>query len=168
MSDRVSYLVGIRLDPDTSDADWYTVWFEDDFGQNRVVMRDGRVLWASDPDAARDLGASVLGQGIAVDAREVSVCDVAGALYAIAEDKPGNEGVVLMCLNLLDDIVRGLDYGPPVPNGEILDQLVTQLTRGEALRPAVETAGGKRAVIEPILSSLGRVFTWSTFGARER
>ena len=163
MTDRVAYVVGIRIDPGTEVADWFTVWFEDDAGQNWVVSSDGRAQWSRTVEDARQLASTVLENRYAVGPTVDSICDVAASLYAIATGETGSEGVVLMCLNLLDDVLNTIGHASDLPNAEVLDRLVTLITEGEPLTTAVDRVGGKPAAIEPIVASLGRLFTWSTF-----
>lgn len=163
MTDRPGYLIGIRVDPDTEVAEWFTVWFEAESGQNRVAAQDGRARWARTASEASDLAQTVLEGRYRVGSEVESVCDVAGSLYAIASGESGSEGVVLLCLNLLDDVLKTIGRSPAVPNGAVLDRLVVLLTEGESLAAAVDLVGGKPVVIEPILGSLGRIFAWSTF-----
>lgn len=163
MTDRAAYVIGIRIDPGTEEADWFTVWFEDDGGQNWVVSRDGRAQWSRTVEDARELALTTLDNRYAVEATVDSICDVAASLYAIAMGEAGSEGAVLMCLNLLDDVLKTIGHASDLPNSQVLDRLVALLTEGEPLTTAVDRVGGKPAAIEPIVASLGRLFTWSTF-----
>lgn len=163
MSDRSGYLIGLRVDPDTAVADWFTIWLEDDVGQNRLAAQDGRVQWARAVDEARGFARTVLEGRYMVGPEVESVCDVAGALYAIAWGESGSEGIVLDSLNILDDVLNTVGRPCGLPNGEVLDRLVVLLTEGESLATAVDRVGGRPVVIEPMLASVGRLFTWSTF-----
>jgi hypothetical protein len=160
---QTGYLIGIRVDPDTEIAEWFTIWFEDEAGQNRVVAQDGRVRWARTAIQARNFAETVLEGRYRAGSEVESVCDVAGSLHAIASSESGSEGVVLVCLNFLDDLLKTIGHSSDLPDREILDRLVVLLTEGESLGTAVDLVGGRPVVIEPILASLGRLFTWSTF-----
>lgn len=163
MSEPSGYLVGLRVDPDTETAEWFTVWFEDEAGQDRVLDRSGRALWMREPAAACELGQAVLDGRYSIGSEVESVCDVAETLYAIASRVSGSEKTVLDSLNLLYDVLNTVGQSSELPSKRVLDQLVVHLTTGEPLPTAVDRVGGPAAVIEPILSSLGRLFALSTF-----
>lgn len=94
---------------------------------------------------------------------EPVICDIADSLQAIANDRRVSERDVLITLNLLDDFLLNIAQPPELPHARVLDHLVVLLTEGVPLHSAVEKVGGKEAVIEPILGSLGRVLNWASF-----
>lgn len=156
-----AYVIGLRVDPETELADWFTAWAEDASGQNRVATRDGRVRWSRTVEGARKLAVSAFDRPTDEDVD--SICDAAATLYALATREAGQEEVALLCLNLLDDVLRSIDNAPELPGGEVLDQIARLLTEGESLPDVVDLVGGRPVAIEPVIASLGRLFTWSNF-----
>jgi hypothetical protein len=173
MTSRTAFTLGLRLDPDSSEADWYTAWYEDDEGRNRVALRNGRVFWAQRAARVRQFGAPLVpanfgfadeeGDGVEQDL----ICDVAGTLYAVAHRSPDHEVVVLHCVNFLYDIIGSVKVGLLDPDTRVLDRLAAELTLGDDLSSAVDRVGGTAATIAPIFSTLGRIFAFSTFDAEE-
>ena len=88
---QTGHLIGIRVDPDTEVAEWFTIWFEDQEGRNRVAATDGRVQWARAALQASNFAEGLTGR-YEVGSEVESVCDVAGSLYAIASGESGSEG----------------------------------------------------------------------------
>lgn len=157
-------VVGLRVAPDTEDADWYTVWYESEEGPDRVAMIGDRVRWMFSESAARAVALERCGHDDPASVeREPVICDIAGAMQAIKNDREVSERQVLITLNLLDDFILNIAQPPELPRARVLDHLVVLLTEGEPLASAVERVGGQEAVIEPILGSLGRVLNWASF-----
>ena len=160
MSEPTAYVIGLRADPRTDVAEWYTLWFEDELGRNTVLTRDDRVLWGLSPERIAAFGE---GRGLANREELPTVCDAAAALYAVTSGDDGQEDIVLDTLNLLDDMLVTLGQRAALPDVVVLDRMVKALTEGERLRSVVASAGGAEAVTNPIFGSLGRLFAFSTF-----
>lgn len=155
-----AYLIGIRVDPGRVKPEWYTLWFEDGDGPNRIVTTNGRMQWASTIDGARALASHLDGQ-ITMEPELDGVCDIATTLFEMANMSPGKEGLILNCLNLLDDMLITVNH--PLPNDPKLrlDRVSGRLTEGVPLPEVVLAHGGATAVVEAVLASVGRVFVWS-------
>jgi hypothetical protein len=158
----VGYIIGIRIGPDHSDPDWFTVWYENASSQNRVATRNGRIQWVSSLEAVRVLTFDSGDVDYTIRPKLDGVCDVAGALHQITGGHAGDETVVLLFLNLLDDMLLTVRDLLPSESRRLLDRLVVRLTEGASLPEAVEAAGGVPQIVEAIMASLGRVFARST------
>lgn len=158
-------VIGVRVGTDHAEPDWYTLWCDHGDGPNRIVTRDGRMQWSSTLDGARALSAHLQGP-VSISPGELDgVCDIAWALYEISNLSSGNEMVVVLCLNLLDDMLVTVDH-PLLEEPKLrLDRLTGRLIEGVSLPDAVAAQGGASAVVEAVLASVGRVFVWSDFAA---
>lgn len=162
MSEHKGYVIGIRLNPDRPDAEWYTLWYEHDEGPNRIVTNDGRMQWSSSVHGAHEL-AVLLPNDVSLDPVEPSVCDVACMLHDIANGSTGNEALVLDSLNFLDDLLITVHHTLPKEPKLRLDRVSGRLTEGISLPDVIAAHDGANAVLEAILASLGRVLVWSDF-----
>lgn len=163
MTDTSAYVIGLRVDPETEVADWYTLWHQVESGEKPVLTVDGRVRWSRTVDSARNQAEIQPGSSFVVDTDLDLVCDVALMLGAVSGGDFGNEPVVLDSLNLLYDLVNSVGPTLELPNARVLDLVVKLLMEGKSFQYAVTSVGGEEAFIEPILASLGRIFAWSTF-----
>ena len=158
-------MVGLRLSPDSADPEWYTLWVHDaDDEQTRMATDELRLVWAPTANAALALERYLPAGSRSLPAPEVNaVCDIATTLWAIDAQEDGSESGILTSLNLLDDAVISIQRRVGLPGGAVLDRLSSALTQGESLTSTVTLFGGKSAVIEPIIASLGYVFAFSNF-----
>ena len=158
-----AYVIGIRIDPDRAEPEWYTLWFEDEEGSNRVVTKGGRMQWAPRIDGALALGVH-FDEQVQIDRPDLDgVCDIARTFFEISHLSTGHEALVLTALNLLDDMLDAVGHPLPTEAKLRLDQVVTRLTEGESVPEAVLAHGGAAPVVEAVLASLGRVLVWSDF-----
>ena len=89
------YLMGVSgSTPRPEVADWYTLWFENQAGQDRVVTRDGRIRWARTPAGAQAFSDSHDGGQTTEEPEVEAVCDVAELFWAVSSGEPGFEGSV--------------------------------------------------------------------------
>jgi uncharacterized protein (DUF1786 family) len=79
----------------------------------------------------------------------------------LQKSSEGDESLVLLFLNLLDDILKTAGQVLPSETQRLLDRLSAILTEGTTLQVAVESLGGSPDIIEAVLACLGRVFVWS-------
>lgn len=163
MSEEVAYLIGLRVSPETEVADWYTVWYDDDSGEARVAMSDGRVQWFCEEEHARRVAHDFVPPAYAVDIDVAAVCDLATVFFASEGNEPGDEMIVLDSLNLLDDMLRSVGCIEDLPNRRTLDLFCSHLTMGDSIPLAAEKAGGNRLIIDTVYAAVGRLFAWSTF-----
>ncbi len=163
MRPSTAYIIGLRLSPERENPEWYTLWFENASGQNRVVLKNGRIQWSSSIEGARNLGHEIpdlIGVG---ESTFDAVSDAAGTLYALQRSSEGDESLVLLFLNLLDDTLNTAGQVLQPETKRLLDRLSAMLTEGATLQAAVESLGGSQGVIEAVFACLGRVLVWSDF-----
>ena len=156
------YIVGLRLKPDETEPELFTLWFEDERGKNRVARVEGRIQWALTLDEAKHLTDSECDLSGSIDAELDSVCNIAHLLYGLQHPGEVDEMVALLALNLLDDLVLSIDYPLPRKMQKMLDRIAVGLTEDKSLS---ETLGDSTPsdAIEAVLASLGRVLCFSDF-----
>jgi hypothetical protein len=163
------YIVGLRLTPEESDPEFFTLWFEDETGKNRVACVGGRIQWASSAHASRSLTDSgydltgLLDKDLELD----SVCNIPHLLYGLTQPDEADEKIVLLALNLLDDLVCCVEHPLPIQLQATLDRAVARLSEGATVREATVDVGTNDAV-EAVLASLGRVLAFSDFTVDRR
>lgn len=162
MKATTAYVIGIRVDPGRVDPEWYTLWLQDEDGPNRIVTQDGRMKWASTVQGARALFSHLDGE-VTIEPELDGVCDIATTLFEVANMSLGKEGLILNCLNLLDDMLITLSHPLPADSKLRLDRVSGRLTEGVPLPEVVSAQGGAPVVLEAVLASVGRVFVWSDF-----
>lgn len=163
MISNVAEIIGLRIDPDTEYAEWYTVWYWDEQDETRIATREGRLRWYRAESEARRAADSITPSGYSLDPDIPTVCDIARVLHDIEADEVGNEGSVLVSLNLLDDMLICVECIEDLPNRASLDVFCSHLTMGDPTKVAAENAGGKQMVFNTLYAALGRLFVWSTF-----
>ena len=163
------YVIGLRLTPEEPDPEFFTLWFEDETGKNRVACRGGRIQWASSAHSTKSLTDSrydltgILEENLELD----SVCNIPHLLYGLTRPGEADGRIVLLALNLLDDLVSCVEYPLPSQMQATLDRVVARTSEGATLREAtVDVATGD--AVEAVLASLGRVLAFSDFNVDPR
>jgi hypothetical protein len=109
-------IVGFRVDPDTTDADVYAVLRIDPEGKDRALRADSYLLLTPSIDSIPDL----IKASDSEDAKELTVrdsaecvCDVAQTLYLIENGDSDYDGVIILFINVLLDVIGSLDVEIP-------------------------------------------------------
>jgi hypothetical protein len=121
ISDNTDYrpylsIIGFRVDPDNVNADIYTVLRIDPEGKDRVLRANGYLLFTPSIDRIPDLIKACDSEGakerIASDSPEC-MCDVARTLYLIENEDSDYDGTIILCVNVLLDVIDSLDVEIP-------------------------------------------------------
>jgi hypothetical protein len=157
-------LIGIRCDPDTAVADFYSlfVWG----GKDRPLRADGRILLAGDPRSAPRIAQLADEDVVAfpVPTTPDVTCDVAMALHLLGSGDSDDRSSLLNCLNTLFDLVEFTEV--PWPDGfrrplvKLADHLTFDPRFGELLATG---EFDRRTAVDGVLWCLGAVLASARF-----
>jgi hypothetical protein len=139
------YLIGIRLDPDISTPQLYTLYIDDD----APISREGRPIVFTRPEKAsaafRAAGCNVERFQPVPDAVH-AVFDFAEALYVL-NCKDIVDATLIHCVNLLLDFVDLCPDEMPPQYRKALHDLADHLTFSEHLSAFLEESGHSRQLL---------------------
>jgi hypothetical protein len=157
-------LIGIRCDPETPGADFYSLFICG--GKDRPLRAGGRILLAADPAWARrmaqmsdeDVG------GFSIPTVPEATCDVAMALHLLTSGDSDQGAAVLVCLNTLFDLVEFAEQPWPDEFRDLLVRLADQLTFDPDFGELLATDEAHRQIaVDGILWCLGAAMARATF-----
>ena len=171
------YLVGIRLDPGSPGPQFFTL-IAHDGNAGRPLVVNGRILFFSTPAlashvaqiAAQDSGSSGSNGGaLSMQNPPLSgqidvLCDVAESLFLVNSQAEDADGVLLDCIDFLDDLVRATELSVPATYMAVLNTLAERLEQNPEFGSYLDEHGIDRESIEDaIMWCVGAVAVKSTW-----
>jgi hypothetical protein len=157
-------LIGLRCDPDTPDADFYTLFIWG--GKDRPLRAAGRILLATDPAQAPRM-AQLSNEDVTafpIPTQADATCDVASALRLLTSADSDHRASLLDCLNTLFDLVEFAQVPCPDEFRRPLVKLADHLTFDPQFSQLLATGEvDRQTAVDAILWSLGAVFAKATF-----
>jgi hypothetical protein len=156
-----TYIVGIRVNIDGPECDFYTVWFEGEDEKDRVATRNGRIQWVRRVEKIRLIEDSAYSWDSVPDELR-AVCGISSMLHSISNTIEGDPNVVGLAIDLLGDFIYSCPDPLPAPQLKILDALAVGLFEEQELSTLVPS-DHFQAVADAVMAGLGRVFAFSDF-----
>jgi|SRR5579863_3306642 len=145
-------MVGFRVNGDAEGPQFYTMLAVG--GDNeRPLTADGLILFFTHQNLAESTLAldSSLRHLAPAPSEIETFCDVAEALHLVNSQDVDDDGVVLECLLMFDDLVRATRLHMPDEYQGVLTELTARLTEGRHLRDFFKKSRELRTEVEDAL-----------------
>ncbi|MDO9441315.1 MAG: hypothetical protein Q7T73_10530 [Beijerinckiaceae bacterium] len=164
-SEEVAYIFGLRLDPGGAEAEWFTLWFEDD--DRKLLVERDRILWVRSQREAEAL-VPIRGGHVALSAEQPAILDLPDLIGQMSKAVPRDPGRFWNGIELVDDLNQAVDslgLGLTQAFGSqstaVLNRVRNALMDGKRVGGALKAGGGTETVSRAVFEILGRALACS-------
>jgi hypothetical protein len=153
-------LVGFRIDPDSDDPQFYTLFAFGGENERPITTVGDRIVFFSAPELAQSAleisDPTMQALGDPPEQLEM-LCDVAEAMYLVNSEESDPEQIILDCLGALDDMVRATRLSMPPAYQQALAEFTEHLTRTPVYGEFLREHGSREQIEDALLWCVGAV-----------